>query len=83
MSKVKRRGPVPSLIGGSNGRPKRIEVKGPSKCSRCEAALSKGQLCIAIPNLRSSFNNDVRYCDGCFQDVLRKTEEDLEELKKL
>ncbi len=74
---------MPSLIGSSNGKPKRVDVLGPSHCSRCKIPLSKGQICIEIPKLGNSFSNPKRYCDECYQSILQKTEQDLEELKKL
>lgn len=83
MTKGKPKGKTPSLIGGSNGRPKRAEVKRRSECSRCHSAIEKGADCFEIPKVGGSFSNAKRFCAGCFQNVLSKTAEDLEELHNL
>lgn len=81
MNRRKPRGPVPSLIGGANGRPKRAPVQRQSKCSRCHVPFAKGQTCIEIPKLGSAYSNPKRVCDSCFQGILKKTYEDLEAVK--
>jgi hypothetical protein len=81
--KKKPKGPVPSLIGSSNGKPKRIPVKRTSPCSRCESPIEGGGDCVGIPKLGSGFTNYKRYCDECFQAILEKTQLDLNELKCL
>ena len=78
---MKPRGPVPSLIGGSNGRPQKVQVKGTSKCARCKVKLLAGIFCIEIPQLAKAFKSPKRICLSCFRDILDKTEEDLESLK--
>ena len=83
MSAGKPRGPVPSLIGGSNGRPKRIAVDGTSKCFRCDHIILAGQKCIEIPKLGTAYRNPKRYCDDCYGKILKKTTEDIEEISKL
>ncbi len=42
-----------------------------------------GTNCIEIPKLGQAYSTDRRVCDECFQLILRKTEEDLAEIKKL
>jgi hypothetical protein len=81
MKKPKPRGPVPSLIGGANGRPKRVEVLKKSECSRCHGPFVAGQTCIAIPTLGKGYSTARRVCDECFRGILQKTYEDLEEVK--
>jgi len=83
MNKNKPKGPTPSLIGGTNGRPKRVEVLKKSECSRCHALFEKGQTCIAIPKLGTGYSTSKRVCDSCFQLILKKTYEDLEAIKEL
>lgn len=83
MTKSKPKGPTPSLIGGTNGRPKRASVKRLSKCYRCHDALVKGTECIEIPKLGQAYSNNRRVCDACFQLILGKTEADLAEIKEL
>lgn len=83
MTKIKPRGPVPSLIGSTNGRPRRVTVKRKSTCYRCHAELLSGDACIEIPKLGEAFATTKRVCDECFQGILEKTSEDLEEIKVL
>lgn len=82
--KTKPRGPVPSLIGSTNGRPKRVPVKNNGyKCSRCDAPFVAGQTCIAIPQLGAGHSSSRRVCDECFREILHKTYEDLDEVKTI
>jgi hypothetical protein len=83
MTTVKPRGPTPSLIGSTNGRPRRAEVLHKSTCYRCKAVLPAGLSCIEIPKLGGAYSSAKRVCDQCFQGILQKTSEDLEEIKAL
>ena len=83
MNKRKPKGRVPSLIGGANGKPKRVAVKRQSKCSRCHAPLEAGKTCIAIPKLGHAYSTAKRVCDECFQRILEKTAKDFEEIGTL
>lgn len=83
MTKKTPKGRVPSLIGGTNGRPARIAVQRLSECYRCNDALPAGTSCVAIPQLGGAFANKRRVCDACYQAILKQTSEDLEELRKL
>ena len=79
--KTKPKGPVPSLIGGSNGRPKRVPVLRKSTCYRCGDNLLVGKPCVAIPKLGAAYSSVKRVCDDCFQAILSKTTSDLEAVK--
>lgn len=81
--KKKPRGPVPSLIGSGNGRPKRLTVQRQCKCSRCHAPFAARDTCIAIPKLDGGYSTPKRVCDECFQAILEKTSDDLEAIKAL
>lgn len=83
MTKTNPRGPTPSLIGGTNGRPKRVPVTRLSKCYRCGDDLVAGTQCIEIPKLGTAYSTSRRCCDACFALILTKTEVDLGELKVL
>ena len=83
MNKRKPRGPVPSLIGGANGKPKRVPVKKQSKCSRCYALFTVGETCVEIPKLQGAYRNVRRVCDECFQKILEKTAEDFAKVSAL
>jgi hypothetical protein len=71
------------LIGGTNGRPKRVPVTRLSKCYRCGDDLVAGIHCIEIPKLGTAYSTGRRCCDACFKLILTKTEIDLAELKAL
>ncbi|SUA77692.1 Uncharacterised protein [Pandoraea pnomenusa] len=83
MTKTTPKGPTPSLIGGANGRPKRILVKRLSECYRCHDDLVAGTTCIEIPKLGQAYSTDRRVCDACFKLILRKTDDDLAEIRNL
>ena len=74
---------MPSLIGGANGRPKRVPVQRQSKCSRCHVPFVAGETCIAIPKLGGAYSTTKRVCDECFERILEKTAEDFEEIRAL
>ena len=82
MTKKTPKGRVPSLIGGTNGRPVREDVLRRSKCYRCEDELVAGTSCVAIPK-NGAFTSKRRVCDACYQAILKQTSDDLEELRRL
>jgi len=83
MTKKTPKGPTPSLIGGTNGRPRRRDVKRKSACYRCDTEIAAGQSCIEIPKLGSAYSSAKPVCDACFAVILQKTTSDLEELRTL
>jgi hypothetical protein len=83
MTKTKPRGPTPSLIGSTNGRPRCATVARKSKCYRCHVDLLAGQVCIEIPNLGGGYSTLKRVCNECFQGIVQKTSQDLDELRAL
>lgn len=83
MAKKIPKGRVPSLIGGTNGRPVRVDVLHRSKCYRCDDELVAGTSCIAIPRVGGGFANKRRVCDSCYQAILKQTSDHLEELRRL
>jgi hypothetical protein len=80
MKNGKPKGPVPSLIGSTLGKPRRVPVEKKSTCKRCGAPILAGQNCVAIPQLGGSFSNLKRYCEECFKAILEKTKADLDQL---
>ncbi len=77
------RGPVPSLIGSSNGKPERVTAQRKSTCKRCKKEILNGQECIDIPQVGSGFSNRKRVCNDCFGKILEKTQKDLDELSNI
>jgi hypothetical protein len=80
MKSSKPKGKTPSLIGGSQGAPRKRLVERLSHCKRCSGAILRGAECFEIPHLGGSFSNPKPYCDGCFQSILHKTKADLDAL---
>jgi hypothetical protein len=83
MTKKTPKGPVPSLIGSTNGRPRRADVKRLSYCYRCDEDIVAGTTCIEIPKLGAGFASTKRVCSTCYQAILQKTTQDLDELRVL
>ena len=83
MTKNKPKGRTPSLISGSNGKPHKVDVKGRSLCARCKDSIEIGQKCFGIPKTNSRFRKVSRYCKECFDNILDKTQDDIDLLKKL
>ena len=83
MTRNKPRGRTPSLIGSTNGRPVRIEVKKRCACQRCKEDIEAGEDCFGIPKLGTAFSNKQRFCALCFKAVLDQTRRDLSEIEKL
>lgn len=83
MKNQKPRGKTPSLIGSSNGKPRRVNVERKSKCHRCNCDINSGQDCFGIPRAGSGFSSIRRFCKYCFEKILEQTQKDLDEIKKL
>lgn len=83
MTKTTPRGPTPSLIGSTNGRPRRVTVVRKSACYRCHVDLLGGHACIELPKLGGAYASVKRLCDECFQAIIAKTSQDLDELRKI
>jgi len=79
----KPRGKTPSLIGSSNGRPKRVIVKRKSKCCRCHKDICPGQDCFGIPKTGAGFSSLKRFCKECFENIITQTRKDLEDIKNI
>ncbi len=77
------KGPTPSLIGSTLGKPRRDHVLKKSKCKRCSGTIDAGTDCIGIPQLGGSFQPLRRYCEDCYKQILAKTQTDIEALKAL
>ena len=78
-----KKGKTPSLIGFTNGRPKRIDVARKSTCFRCRSAILVGTACYDIPQKSAGFTRECRHCSICYQRVLEQTQKDLNQLKSL
>ena len=71
------RGKIPSLIGGTLGRPKRVESGKRTPCSRCHRDILKGATCYDVPQLRKPHESTRRFCQHCFDEILKQTQKDL------
>lgn len=76
------RGKTPSLIGGSLGRPKVVQAKGISKCTRCKESIGAGIICSEIPGLRGAFKSPKRYCLGCVRQIVDQTKIDIDQIEQ-
>ncbi len=83
MKNEKPKGRTPSLIGSTNGRPKRADVKRKSECCRCNDDIGIGADCFNIPKAGMGFSKECRYCKDCYGKVLDQTQKDLDGLKTL
>ncbi|MCI4625763.1 MAG: hypothetical protein L3V56_07350 [Candidatus Magnetoovum sp. WYHC-5] len=79
----KPKGPTPSLISGSNGKPSMAIAGKERMCVRCKSKITKGDRCFEIPKVTAGFSSKKPFCQNCFRDILDKTEADLEECQKL
>ena len=83
MKNTMPKGKTPSLIGSSNGRPKRVVVMRTSECCRCHGAIKPGDDCFNIPRAGQGFSTEKRYCNDCYGNVLDQTQKDLAELRTI
>lgn len=77
------KGKTPSLIGFSNGKPERVDVKKKSSCTRCHKPIPAGAECFNIPQKAAGFTVPKRYCKDCFGSVIDQTSKDLEALRNI
>jgi hypothetical protein len=80
MKNGKPKGKMPSLIGGTLGRPQKRLVRKKSYCKRCKIPILKGSQCCEIPQLGGGFSSCRPYCDKCFRLILEQTKKDLDTL---
>ena len=80
MKKTKK-GKIPSLLSGSSGKPKKLQIKQKTICRRCDEEMGKGSFCFGIPNYSSGFKVYKKYCQTCYKDILSQTERELDQLK--
>ena len=78
-----KRGPTPSLLSGSNGRPNTVFARKARPCSRCSRTIYKEEKCFEVPKIAGGFSNNKTYCRACFKEVLIKSREDLEAAESL
>lgn len=83
MKTKKPKGPTPSLIGFSNGKPEKITPERKCRCSRCQCDIEAGSSCFGIPKNKPVFKQVKRYCKCCYEKILEKTQKDLDECKLL
>lgn len=77
------KGPTPSLIGSSLGRPQAASAGKRCDCSRCGGAIAMGERCYDVPQPSQPFSSRRRFCTACFRKVLEKTRRDIAEIESL
>ncbi len=83
MTTKKIKGPIPSLITLSNGKPEKVVIKKKSKCSRCHIEITIEMPCFGIPKSKAGFKSTKRHCKSCFAEILNQSQKDLDEAKNL
>lgn len=75
------RGRVPSLLSTNNGGITFDTVKRSSPCSRCKATLPQGAKVGELKVMRTGFSTAKRICLGCVQEIVEKTQNELNVIK--
>ena len=74
MKSSKPKGKTPSLIGSTLGGVRPTTVERECACRRCDTPIPKGTYCYEISHLGGSFARYKRYCDDCFDSILKQTQ---------
>ncbi len=75
-----KRGPTPSLIGGTHGTVSFHVTGKKSACRRCEEEMPKSTRCVRVTK-PGRMGPGTAYCTGCFAEVLDQTQRKLDELR--
>lgn len=75
-----KRGPTPSLIGGTHGTVSFHVAGKKSACRRCEGEMPKGTKCVRVTR-PGRMGPGTAYCSACFAEVLDQTQRKLDELR--
>ena len=75
-----KRGPTPSLIGGTHGTVSFHVAGKMSECRRCKESIPKGTRCVRVTK-PGKMGPGTAYCTDCFSEVLDKTQRMLDELQ--
>ncbi len=68
------------MIGSTLGGVRPTTVERECACRRCDNPIPKGTQCYEISQLGGSFASYKRYCDDCFDSILKQTKTQLETL---
>lgn len=75
-----KRGPTPSLIGGTHGTVSFHVAGKKSECRRCGEEMPKDTRCVRVAK-PGRMGPGTPYCMGCFAEVLDQTQRKLDELR--
>lgn len=75
-----KRGPTPSLIGGTHGTASFHTAGKKFECRRCNEAITKGTRCVRVAK-PGTMGSGAAYCMSCFAEVLDQTQRKLDELR--
>ena len=75
-----KRGPTPSLIGGTHGTVSFHVAGKKSECRRCKEDMPKGTRCVRVTK-PSKMGPGTAYCTDCFSEVLDETQRKLDKLR--
>jgi len=73
-------GPTPSLIGGGAGTSRFVRALKKRTCKRCNSPIAAGTVCIEVA--KPGTMGHRTYCHDCYEEVLDKSQDDLEGLRK-
>jgi len=77
------KGKTPSLLSAGNGGITTELTQRQSKCGRCSAAIAGGSRVGQLKCQKAGFTTQKRLCLNCTEEILQKTQEDLDSIKKL
>ena len=75
-----KRGPTPSLIGGTHGTVAFHLTLKQTECRRCNEMIPKGARCVRV-STPGKMGPGRAYCAHCFEEVLDETQQKLDGLR--
>lgn len=78
-----KRGKPPSLISGTNGKPKLVCATRKRTCKRCGGSILSGRKLFEYPKSGNGFSNMQPICFSCFKEIIDQTESDLAKIKDI
>ena len=75
-----KRGPTPSLIGGTHGTVTFHVALRKTECRRCKENMPKGTRCVRVSK-PGKMGAGRAYCADCFEEVLDETQQKIGELR--
>lgn len=74
---AKPKGPTPSLLSISTGKPSAYVCGKTTSCDRCKTKIATGERCYKIPKIKSGFTARPLFCVGCTKLIIEKTKSEI------